>query len=577
MIDRLISIPRLNQPLLFHKWEKFVNGEPINEDSVFVETMRGWQRSKEYGIAPHKLSFNILSESELAGRRARIQELFTLYEPHLETIKKTVCTHSSSYYILLADHEGYVLHVDSDQDSAQKMHFIPGTCFAERFVGNNAIGSVLATGVPLTVIGAEHYVQALQQWTSVGAPILDGQGNMLAVIQVSVPCGMEGPYTFSITVAAAKAVEARYIQRQMASQLQEISNNLSQLIQQREIIFNAMSQGVLIINKDCVVTFFNKAAEKIWDAPASEAVGKKFHCLRSPKCSRDESFLVRTIREERPFTNLECNCTNGHHDINLLVNTSLFRDENNAVAGAIGIYTDVTLMRRQEARIREQEKLAVIGQMAAGVAHEIRNPLTSVRGFAQLIRERMDCKNSSLKEYMEIMIQEIDQADSFINNFLQLARPKPPQMQQCSLNDLVIQFIRIFESQAFLRGVKIITKLQELPLIVIDIGQIKQVLLNLCQNALQASTVSGTITIVTEYLYKDKEACLRVIDDGPGISQEDLDKLGTPFYTTKDTGTGLGLSISYAIIDRHHGRMEVKSRLGEGTSFCIYLPVDIQF
>ena len=201
VIDRLISIPRLNQPLLFDKWEKFVSGEPINEDSVFLETMRGWQRSKEYGIAPRRLSFNTLSELELADRRAKVQELFSLWEPHLQTIKKTVSTHSPSYYLILADHEGYVLHVYSDQGSSQKMHFIPGACFAERFVGNNAIGSVLATGVPLAVIGAEHFVQTLQQWTSVGAPIQDEQGNILAVVQVSVPCGMESPYIFSITVA----------------------------------------------------------------------------------------------------------------------------------------------------------------------------------------------------------------------------------------------------------------------------------------------------------------------------------------------------------------------------------------
>ena len=577
MIDRLISIPRLNQIYLADKWEKYICDEPIKEDGVFVETMKGWQRSKGFGIDPHRLSLNIISETELANRSSRMQEIFSLWEPHLQTIKKTVSTHSSSYYILLADHEGYILQMHSSHQPFKDVPFMLGVCLAEKCVGNNAIGSVLHTGVPLSVIGAEHFSQAFHQWTSVGAPIQDEQGNILAVVQVSVPCGMESPYTFSITVAAAKAVEARLIQKQMTKQLQEINNNLSHLIQQREIIFNAMSQGVFILNKDCIVTFFNKAAEKIWGIPASEVVGKRFDCLNAPKCPLKESFLVRTIREERTFTNIECNCKNGQQDINLLVNTNLFRDENNAVAGVIGIYTDVTLMRRQEARIREQEKLAVVGQMAAGVAHEIRNPLTSVRGFAQLIREKVGTENSAIREYMEIMIQEIDQADSFINNFLQLARPTPPQMQRCSLNDVVIQFARIFESQAFLHGIKIISQLQELPLIIIDKDQIKQVLLNLCQNALQAMEPGGVITLTTEYLAKDKEICLSVIDNGAGISQEDLDKLGTPFYTTKDTGTGLGLSISYAIIDRHQGRIEVTSQPGKGTTFSLYLPLDKQF
>lgn len=578
MIDRLISIPRLNQSLLYEKWERFINGETIEEDSVFVETVRGWQRSKEFGIDPHRLSLEPLSEEELSVRRAKLEELFSLWEPHIQTIKRTVSTHSLAFHIIFADHDGYILHVHSDNQLNWDVPFRPGVCFSERCVGNNAIGSVLHTGVPLSVIGVEHFAKDLHQWTSVGAPIQDEQGNILAVVQVSVPCGMESPYTFSITVAAAKAVEARLIQMQMAKQLQTIKNNLSQLVQQSEIIFNAMSQGVFIINKDCVVTFFNKAAEKIWGVPASEVVGKRFDCLSAPKCPLKESLLVRAIKEQKTFTNMECTCKNGHQqDINLLVNTNLFWDDNNNVAGAIGIYTDVTLMRRQEARIQEQKKLAMVGQMAAGVAHEIRNPLTSVRGFAQLIREKVGMDNSELREYMEIMIQEIDQADSFINNFLQLAKPKPPHMQQCSLNDVITQFIRIFESQAFLQGVKIITQLQELPPIIIDKDQIKQVLLNLCQNALQAMELGGTITITTEHLVEEEEIRLRVTDNGQGVSPENIEKLGIPFYTTKDTGTGLGLSITYAIIDRHQGRIEVASQLGEGTTFSIYLPLDKQF
>jgi len=356
--------------------------------------------------------------------------------------------------------------------------------------------------------------------------------------------------------------------------LREARQTLGQLMQQREIIFNVMSQAVLIVNKDGAVTFFNKAAERIWGVPAGQIAAKPFDFLTQTNCPRQDPLLLRTIREGKPFTNVECKCV---QDKILLVNTSVLRDDNNAIYGAIGIYTDVTELRRQEARIREQEKLAVVGQMAAGLAHEIRNPLTSIRGFAQLMSEKSQDSKGQFKEYMQIMIQEIDQADSFINNFLQLARPKPPQKQICSINELILNFVRVFESQAFLQGIKVKTDLQEVPPVIADKDQIKQVLLNLCQNALQAMDNGGTLTLATHYHEEEKEICFRVIDDGPGIPAESIDRIGTPFYTTKDQGTGLGLSISYTIIDKHRGRVEVKSKMGEGTEFSIYLPVDELF
>ncbi|MEW6063641.1 multi-sensor signal transduction histidine kinase [Desulforamulus profundi] len=581
VIDRIISVPHLNQSRLYIRWKKLISGQPIDGEKLFSETYSAWQRCAACGVNPFKLQIKCLSEEELQYRKSRMREILNLLQSHIETIKRTLSTHSNVYFIAVADQEGYIMEVYSDRASENtvcNLPLYPGVCFDEKYIGNNGIGSVLAIGKPLAVIGAEHYSKLFHKWTSVGAPILGDDGKILAVIKVNIPCGLESPYTFSLTVAAAKAVEAALKQTQMERQLQEFKKILRQLMQQRDIIFNAISQGVVILNKEGTVTFFNKAAERIWNLQASEIGGENFNCLDESRCRRLELLLLRTIREAKPFTNIECKCKNDQHDKFLLVNTSLLRDENDAVAGAIGIYTDVTELRRQEARIREQEKLAVVGQMAAGMAHEIRNPLASVRGFAQLMSEKIGQINSTFKEYMEIMIQEIDQADSFINNFLQLARPKPPAMQQCSLNELITSFARIFESQAFLRGVKLKTDLQEdLPPIIIDRDQIKQVLLNLCQNALQAMDLRGTIILATSHHKEEKEICLSVIDDGPGISPENLDKLGTPFFTTKDKGTGLGLSISYTIVDRHRGRIEVDSKLGEGTRFSIYLPVDQQF
>lgn len=579
-LDRLVSVPHLNQSFLYSKWKNFINGIPVDHSKIFTETYKAWQRCCDHNINPYTIqNVRKLTPEELHGRKTQLKDVLTLLEPHFQTIRTTVSTHSSTYFITVADHEGFLLEVRTDEETEvgdRSFPILPGICFAESMVGNTAVGTVLVIRKPLAIIGPEHYVQTFHRLSCVGAPIFGVNGEIIAVIEVSTPCGFESPYTFSLVVAVAKAVEAGLKQTSMERQLEEIRKTLSQVMQQREIIFDAMSQGVLILNKDGNVVFFNKAAERIWGVTAEDMVGAPVQTLHRT-CPMGNPVLIRTIQEGKAFTNHDCNCTNGPQDRNLLVNTSVLYDENNNITGAIGIYTDVTELRRQEARIREQEKLAVVGQMAAGMAHEIRNPLTSVRGFAQLMKEKMNQEHAPFKEYMDIMIQEIDQADGFINNFLQLARPRPPQMQLYPVNELVMNFIRIFESQAFLRGIKVETDLGQTPPVVMDINQMKQVLLNLSQNALQAMDQGGTLTLTTRYDEKENAICLKVMDDGPGIPPDSIDKIGTPFFTTRDKGTGLGLSISYTIVDRHRGRIEVASKVGEGSCFSVYLPVDQQF
>lgn len=578
MIDRLISVPHLNQSAMYSIWEKFVAGENVDTTDIFSKTYDAWLRCVEYNINPYQLTIKKLADEELYYRRSHLKSVLDLLDPHIQTIKTTLSTQSQTFLILIADPEGIILKSFTGKDTTSKFINIPyqaGISYAEPVMGNNGIGSVLANGIPLAVIGAEHYVKDFHRWSCVGSPIIGEEGDIIAVLSVAMPCGMESPYTLSLTVAATKAVEAAIKQNQMEKKLLDTGKALRVLMQQSDIIFNAMSQGVIILNREGIVTFFNRAAEKIWHKEANEIIGKPFESFHF--CQRGYHLLIQTIEEARSFTNIECKCCNLQTEKFLLVNTSLLRDEKNSVSGAIGIYTDVTDLRRQEARIKEQQKLAVVGQMAAGMAHEIRNPLTSVRGFAQLMSEKMAEQNSAYKEFMEIMIQEIDQADTFINNFLQLAKPKPPERQPCSLNDLITGFIKIFETQAFLQGVKMVADLKELPKVIIDQDQIKQVLLNLCQNALQAMHMQGVIIISTDYHRAENEVSLSVQDNGPGIDPNDLEKLGTPFFTTKDKGTGLGLSISYTIVDKHRGRIEVVSQLGEGTCFTLYLPVDEQF
>lgn len=238
----------------------------------------------------------------------------------------------------------------------------------------------------------------------------------------------------------------------------------------------------------------------------------------------------------------------------------------------IELKNTINELRRTQNVLREREKLAIIGQMAAGMAHEIKNPLTAIRGFAQLLKQK-NFDNEILSHYVTTILEEADQANRVINDFLQLARPKPPVLTKQSINSLIKEVLDIVGPRAYLKNVEVdYEDTSDLPHCMLDRDQFKQVLLNMCQNAIEAMPGGGNMEIKTGILPEQNEIYLDIQDTGRGISQDKLKNIGVPFYTTKAEGTGLGLSISYAIVNAHKGRIEVDSREGGGSRFRIYLP-----
>lgn len=243
------------------------------------------------------------------------------------------------------------------------------------------------------------------------------------------------------------------------------------------------------------------------------------------------------------------------------------------------VFKDITERKRSEASLEEtrqnlfeKEKMAIIGQMAAGMAHEVRNPLTSVRGYAQLLKIK-NYEKSQLDKYMDIIIGEIDRVNDLISEFLQLARPKKPNLEKHSINNLIKEFLELFIPYASLNNIEVISELEEnLPLCLIDKSQIMQVLLNLGKNAVESMPTGGKMIIVSGFNPDTKQICFSIEDNGYGISEADLKKLAMPFFSTKEKGTGLGLTTSYAIIGDHGGNIKVESKVGKGARFTINLP-----
>lgn len=233
---------------------------------------------------------------------------------------------------------------------------------------------------------------------------------------------------------------------------------------------------------------------------------------------------------------------------------------------------DITERKEQTDRLLlKSEKLALLGQMAAGIAHEIRNPLTSIRGFIQLFKA--DNKQS---EYYDIVLSELDRINDIVGEFLVLAKPTVAVFTEKDIRVLFNDVVTFFNAQSILSNVEIfIESEEELPAISCEENQLKQVFLNLLKNAVEAMPNGGHIYIkIMEKI--EGEISVQIIDQGIGIPKERISTLGEPFYTTKEKGTGLGLMTCYKIIESHHGVLTIDSLVNKGTTIEILLPTITQ-
>lgn len=252
-----------------------------------------------------------------------------------------------------------------------------------------------------------------------------------------------------------------------------------------------------------------------------------------------------------------------------IVSVSVVRDGKGNPLYFITQIQDITKRKEAEELLRRSEKLSVVGLLAAGVAHEVRNPLTVLKGFVQLLQSGKNDK----EEYYNLMLSEVERIEFIISEFLMLAKP---QMEKFKIEDIqkkLQNVIALVDTKAIMNNVKIYLECdQDIPFIECDQNKLKQVFINILQNAIEAMPDGGNISIIVKKEQSDKIQ-ISFTDHGCGISEERISKLGEPFYSNKEKGTGLGLMISYKIIEEHRGRINVKSIVGQGTTFDVILPV----
>jgi two-component system sporulation sensor kinase A len=230
---------------------------------------------------------------------------------------------------------------------------------------------------------------------------------------------------------------------------------------------------------------------------------------------------------------------------------------------------DITDRVNNDDVLRNLDRLSIIGQLAAGVAHEIRNPLTSLKGFSKLLKDTTTKEKQD--DYLSIIMNELDRIDMIVNEFMSLAKPQAIQFDQENLNSIVESTVNILHPQALLHNVQITSQYQNDDIeLLCNPNQLKQVFVNFLKNAIESMPSGGNVNIHVQRVEGNRvQVCFS--DEGMGIDDELMHYLGTPFYTTKDKGIGLGLTVSNKIIQEHNGTMKIESQIGKGTTIKVEL------
>ena len=229
-------------------------------------------------------------------------------------------------------------------------------------------------------------------------------------------------------------------------------------------------------------------------------------------------------------------------------------------------------------KIMESERLALVGQLSANIAHELNNPLQGIITFSHLLLEDDDLKDSNTQFSLEKIVGQANRCRDIIRGLLDFARQRKPDKTYCNVHQVLHECVSLVEHQALFHNIKVIKHFQEdLPMAIIDAAQVERVFINMIINAAEAMEGSGHLNISTRYSKRKDSIEIAFSDTGPGISEENLKKIFDPFFTTKDVGhgTGLGLAISYGIVTGHKGTISVESELGSGTTFIVALPVNV--
>lgn len=410
-------------------------------------------------------------------------------------------------------------------------------------------------------------------WQQPNSIIANGQYiNVLLLITVA--------WFLSFTLYKARSQEFSYrnqlerLVKERTKELEEINQQLILEVSERErneekstrlaSIVKSTNDGIIGLTLDGIIIDWNRGAECIYGYSEEEIIGSSAIKLFPPERKKELDDVLLSISQGKPMINYEA--TRQRKDgqiINVDLTVSPMMNHNGIVIGASTIVRDVTIQKRIEKEMKRMDQMTLVGEMAASIGHEVRNPMTTVKGFLQLMGENNNSEKYS--EYIPLMISELDRANDIITEFLSISRTKVTELALHNINDIINSILPLVNVEAIRYEKYITTQLSVVPDLILDEKEMRQMILNLSRNGLEAMGKGGGLSIKT--LLADNQVILAIQDEGSGIKPEMLARLGTPFLTTKESGTGLGLAVCYGIAARHNATISIESNPRGSTFF----------
>ena len=361
--------------------------------------------------------------------------------------------------------------------------------------------------------------------------------------------------------------------REILDQRRQLEQRLDEILGLKaynDIVLASMTNGLITLDLDSRIVSANSAAQAILGLQDRHWQGISFRDL----WPEDNSFirlLQKCLKTETPCGNQEISLnTDGEKQRTLMVNTSFLENGRGKKMGVVVVINDITEVKALEARMRQSDRLAALGTLSAGLAHEIRNPLSAIKTFVQLLPRKLS-NPAFFDKFQTTVPRELNRINDLIESLLELARPPKLAFNTTSLSGCLSQVEDLYRDKLEAANITLeISQEESLPELWADREHLVRALSNIVLNGLEAMPGGGKLTVTAEEL--GGQVVLRFIDTGVGMDVPTKDKIFNPFFTTKETGTGLGLAMTHKIIQEHGGNIEVNSVVGKGTTFTLTFP-----
>jgi len=376
--------------------------------------------------------------------------------------------------------------------------------------------------------------------------------------------------TFSFVFAPVTDAGYVTIHGQDVTERKKVEESLRETRDYLENLIGYANAPIIVWDSGYKITRFNHAFERLTGLRAKEVLGKELGIL-FPEDSREKSLelIQRTVTGERwEVVEIPIWRKDGTVRMVLWNSATLFAKDGKTVVATIAQGQDITELKQRTKQLEDAERLAAIGQLASAVGHEIRNPLGVIKNSVYFLGLKLKDTDEKVTKHLRIMEKEVNSANLIVGDLLDFARRRPPVLQETDLNKI----LRTAAIDSLIpENIELVMKLSEMPQMLLDQEQLRRVFLNIILNAIQAMPEGGKMTIQTSR--HDDSVRIGFTDTGVGIPKENMPKIFTPLFSTKAKGIGLGLTICKQIVEAHDGNITVKSKVGEGSTFTIELPI----